>query len=164
MLEALSSGLSPARAAKAAGVGRSTAYLWRRQDPEFAQKWDDAVAEGIGVLEEEARRRAVDGYNARPIYHRGAVVCEVKDYSDKLLIFLLKTRMPEVYGRDANRPKGFARSHDASRKVDTEEEEIREREEEIRERMKRLGLEAYIDPPREPETPPATTEKPEPKR
>jgi hypothetical protein len=157
MLEALASGLSPARAAKAAGVGRSTAYLWRRQDPEFARKWDEAVVEGIDLLEEEARRRAVDGFNERPVYHRGVIVGEIREYSDKLLMFLLKRRMPEVYGKDANRPRGFARSHDASRKVDTKEEEVRER-------IKRLGLEAYVDAPREPETPPETTEKPEPKR
>jgi hypothetical protein len=160
MLEALASGLSPARAAKAAGVGRSTAYLWRQQDPEFAQKWDEAVAEGIDWLEEEARRRAVEGFNKRPIYHRGVIVGEIRQYSDKLLMFLLKRRMPEVYARDANRPKGFARSHDASRKVDTKEE--------VLERMKRLGLEAYyeVDAPRERETTPEKTENllPESKR
>ena len=32
ILEALARGMSPASAAKAAGVGRSTAYLWRRED------------------------------------------------------------------------------------------------------------------------------------
>ena len=46
LLEALELGMSPTSAAKAAGVGRSTAYLWRREDPAFAQKWDDAVAHG----------------------------------------------------------------------------------------------------------------------
>ena len=44
LLEALARGMSPARAAKVAGVGRSTAYPWRREDPEFAAKWDEAVA------------------------------------------------------------------------------------------------------------------------
>jgi len=100
MLEALARGMSPARAAKVAGVGRSTAYLWRREDPEFAQKWDDAVADGIDLLEDEVCRRALEG-------------------SDKLLMFLLERRRPEVWARPkANGPKGFARSHDAGRKVD----------------------------------------------
>ena len=82
--------MSPARAATAAGVGRSTAYLWRQEDPEFAAKWDEAVAEGIDRLESEAYRRAVAG-------------------SDKLLIFLLERRRPEVWARPkANRPEGFA--------------------------------------------------------
>ena len=77
MLEALARGMSPARAGRTAGVGRSTVYLWRREDPEFAQKWDDAVADGIDLLEDEARRRALEG-------------------SDKLLMFLLERRRPEV--------------------------------------------------------------------
>ena len=38
MLGALASGMSPRRAADAAGVGRSTAYLWRQEDPEFQGK------------------------------------------------------------------------------------------------------------------------------
>ena len=84
MLEALELGMSPTSAAKAAGVGRSTAYLWRQEDPEFAAKWDEAVAMGIDRLESEARRRALKG-------------------SDKLLMFLLERRRPEVCGRDQRR-------------------------------------------------------------
>ena len=109
MLEALARGLSPRRAAEAAGLGRSTAFLWRQQDPEFAAKWNEAVAEGIDLLEDEARRRAVDGYNERPIFRDGVQVGEIRTYSDRLLIFLLKRRRPEVYARprDANPPNGF---------------------------------------------------------
>ena len=113
MLEALARGISPTSAARAAGLGRSTAYLWRQSDPDFAAKWDEAVAEGIDLLEEEARRRAVDGVNKRPIYHRGVQVGEIAQYSDKLLIFLLERRRPEVWSRsrNANLPAGFARSY-----------------------------------------------------
>jgi hypothetical protein len=68
MLEALALGMSPTHAANAAGIGRSTAYLWRQEDPEFAAKWDEAVADGIDCLEDEAYRRAMA-------------------YSDKLLMF-----------------------------------------------------------------------------
>jgi hypothetical protein len=69
MLEALARGVSPTSAANAAGVGRSTAYLWRQEDREFAAKGDEAVAVGIDRLETEAYRRALEG-------------------SDKLLMFL----------------------------------------------------------------------------
>ena len=118
MLEALELGMSPTSAAKAAGVGRSTAYLWRREDPEFAAKWDEAVAMGIDRLESEAYRRAIDS-------------------SDKLLIFLLERRRPEVWGRSkAYRPEGFARSHDAGRIVYTEPPSV----EEALARVKALGL------------------------
>ena len=99
-------------------MGRSTAYLWRREDPEFAAKWDDAVADGIDLLEDEARRRALEG-------------------SDKLLMFLLERRRPEVWARSkTNRPEGFARSHDAGRKFETKVPSL----EEARSRMKAVGL------------------------
>ncbi len=84
MLEALARGMSPTSAANAAGVGRSTAYLWRQEDPAFAAEWDDAVAVGIDRLETEVFRRAIE-------------------YSDKLATFLLKKRRPEVYGDRATR-------------------------------------------------------------
>jgi hypothetical protein len=137
MLEALALGMSPRRAANAAGVGRSTAYLWRQEDPEFAAKWDEAVAEGIDCLEDEAHRRAVEGVK-RPILRRGVIVGETTEYSDKLLIFLLKRRRPEVFARshDENRPEGIARSHDAARKVDTKVLSV----EEARSRIEELGL------------------------
>ena len=128
MLEALALGMSPMRAANAAGVGRSTAYLWRQEDPEFAAKWDEAVAEGIDRLEDEAFRRAVKGVK-RPVYRGGVLVGEITEYSDRLLMFLLKRRRPEVY----------ARSHDASRKVDKVDTK-RLSEEEARSRIEALGL------------------------
>src|SRR3954464_12373025 len=56
-LAALASGSSPTRAAKQAGIGRSTLYEARRKDREFARAWDDAVMEGIDRLEDEALRR-----------------------------------------------------------------------------------------------------------
>jgi hypothetical protein len=120
MLKALALGMSPTRAAKAAGVGRSTAYLWRQEDPEFAAKWDEAVAQGIDRLEDEALRRAVEGVK-RPVYRGGVLVGEITEYSDKLLMFLLKRRRPEVYDR----------SHDGSRKVDSMS---------VEEQLKELGL------------------------
>ena len=99
---------------------------------------DEAVAEGIDLLEEEARRRAVDGVNKRPIYHRGVQVGEIAQYSDKLLIFLLERRRPEVWSRsrNANRPAGFARSYEASEKV---ERKVVSSEEALA-RIKELGL------------------------
>jgi hypothetical protein len=125
MLEALARGMSPTSAANAAGVGRSTAYLWRQKDPQFAQNWDEVVAEGIDRLEDEAYRRAVEGVK-RPVYRGGVVVGEITKYSDKLLIFLLKRRRPEV----------FAGSDDASGKGDTKALSV----EEARSGAERLGL------------------------
>jgi hypothetical protein len=60
--------------------------------------WDDAIEAGADVLEAEAWRRAVEGVE-RPIVSGGKVVTTVREYSDTLLIFLLKGRRPEKYAR-----------------------------------------------------------------
>jgi hypothetical protein len=104
LLKALAKGKSPAWAAEEAGIGRSTAWLWRRNDPEFAAAWDEAVAEGVDRLEDEAHRRAVEGYNSRPIYQKGKKVGEIREYSNSLLALLLKSRRPEVYARGDRAP------------------------------------------------------------
>jgi len=77
-LEALSEGMSIANAAGAAGAGRGAMYIWRREDPLFAADWDEAVEVGTDLLEDEARRRAMNG-------------------SDQVLMFLLKARRPQQY-------------------------------------------------------------------
>ncbi len=45
----------------------------------------------------EAVRRAVEG-TEKPVYQQGRLVGHVQEYSDTLLIFLLKGRRPEKYG------------------------------------------------------------------
>lgn len=84
------------RACKAEGVGRATAYEWRAADEGFAKKWDEAVEAGLEELEQEARRRAFTGLK-QAIYYQGKVVGYEKEYSDALLMFLLKGGKPEKY-------------------------------------------------------------------
>lgn len=84
------------RAAKAAKVGRSTAYRHRGDDAEFARLWDDAVEESNDLLEAEAFRRAVKGVR-KPVYQGKLLVGYVREYSDQLLITLLKSRRPSKY-------------------------------------------------------------------
>lgn len=59
---------------------RNAMYQWRAADPEFADDWDAALGLGTQALEDEARRRAIAG-------------------ADRLLIFLLQSLRPEIYGR-----------------------------------------------------------------
>jgi hypothetical protein len=56
------------------------------------------VEDGGAVREAEAWRRAVEGVE-RPIVSGGKVVTTVREYSDALLIFLLKGRRPAKYAR-----------------------------------------------------------------
>jgi hypothetical protein len=83
-------------AAKIVGVDASLHHYWFNHDPEYAKRFSEVAEESIQVLESEARRRAVEG-TAKPVYHCGRKCGEVREYSDTLLIFLLKAARPEVY-------------------------------------------------------------------
>jgi hypothetical protein len=66
------------------------AYVHRRQDPAFAQEWEETLQQAMDiVLEPEAIRRAVEGVE-KAVYYQGEPVGTVREYSDTLLIFLLK--------------------------------------------------------------------------
>lgn len=58
------------RACRAVGIGRTTAYDWRDDDPDFASMWDRAMKIGVTALEDEATRRAFEGVDD-PVVHQG---------------------------------------------------------------------------------------------
>lgn len=95
-LEALASFGTVRHACEAADVGRSTVYEWREEDADFAAAWDAALEEAADTLEREAMRRAAEGVD-KPVFQGGALVGFVREYSDTLLIFLLKGLRPEKY-------------------------------------------------------------------
>lgn len=84
-------------AAKLSGVDRGTHYGWLRNDPTYRERFEEAKAEAVEVLEEEARRRAVVGVEEPVGWHQGRAGGVVRKYSDTLLIFLLKGANPEKY-------------------------------------------------------------------
>lgn len=90
------SGGNVSRACEAVDIARMTAYEWREADGEFAAAWDRAKAIGLDALEDEATRRAFEGFD-KPIVHQGIITETVKEYSDTLAIFLLKGGKPEKY-------------------------------------------------------------------
>lgn len=83
--------------AKAAGIPTATLYAWKREDEAFAAAWDEALDRGADALEGEAVRRARDGVE-RPVFQGGKQVGTVTEYSDNLLIFLLRGARPAKYG------------------------------------------------------------------
>lgn len=98
-----------ARAATAAGWSRQSAYNYRRDYLDFADEWEQAVEAGTDLLEDEALRRAMAGdrryafdRNGDPLLHpeTGEPYYE-KQYSDTLLIVMLKARRPEKYAARA---------------------------------------------------------------
>jgi len=84
------------KACASVGISRVTAYNWRREHAEFALSWENALKIAVSALEDEARRRAQEGFT-EPVYHGGEMVGEVRKYSDTLTIFLLKAADPNKY-------------------------------------------------------------------
>jgi hypothetical protein len=99
-------------ACRVARVGRATAYRHRHAEPKFARAWDDACEDAADLLELEARRRAVEGVE-KPVFYRGERVGVVREYSDSLLMFLLKGCRPEKFRENfdfGNLIRDYARS------------------------------------------------------
>ncbi|MCA1701257.1 MAG: hypothetical protein LC790_21110 [Actinobacteria bacterium] len=72
-----------------AGIARRTAYDARQADEDFAVAWADVEEATTERMEREAYRRAVDGVD-RDVFYQGAVVGAERQYSDNLLMFMLK--------------------------------------------------------------------------
>ena len=83
-------------AVKASGITRKTHYNWMESDSSYAQAFKDAMVDAAERLEIEARRRAVQG-TLKPVFYQGTECGTVREYSDTLLIFLLKGALPEKY-------------------------------------------------------------------
>jgi AcrR family transcriptional regulator len=88
-LNALCGGESVSKAAKAAGVARSTLYYWKGEDEAFSDAWDDALTQGTHALIDEVKDRAFDRKDR---------------FSHILLMFLLKQRDPSF--REAYKTEG----------------------------------------------------------
>lgn len=90
-------GVTNKDAASACGCGTKYFQRRRKEDPEFEAEYQLARADGDDVIRAEIHRRGVDGVK-RAIYHDGKVVGHKQEYSDNLLMFLAKSRMPEEFG------------------------------------------------------------------
>lgn len=92
-------------ACRVVGIARSNVYRWQEHDEAFALAFKQAEIESLEVLEGEAFRRAYEGVKSQKgIYHGGELVGvdHKVEYSDALLIFLLKARAPERYRERAS--------------------------------------------------------------
>jgi hypothetical protein len=70
------------KACTAVGVSRYTAYKWRKDMPDFAEAWDDAMKAGLLALEDEAHRRAFEGVED-PLTHQGQFTYLWRDKLDE---------------------------------------------------------------------------------
>lgn len=83
-------------AARAVGVSTTTVAKHRQADPLFNERYDEALQEGVDLLEHEAHRRAFKGVD-EPVFHKGEECGKVRKYSDPLTMFLLKAHRPTKY-------------------------------------------------------------------
>ena len=138
-LEALARRGTVKAACEEVGITRYEAKKERATDPEFDRLWSEAIEEVADLLEAEAMRRAVGGYETKTVVRRrekkemrkdeaggsGSVSGEVEGeveqicqkYSEGLLILLLKANRPDKFGGrmiavDANFESDIARDRD----------------------------------------------------
>lgn len=83
-------------AAKAAQTNWRSHYNWLYADPVYANAVLVAKRMAGDFLEEEAIRRALEGVTRR-VFFRDELIDERQEYSDVLLIFLLKGAKPDTY-------------------------------------------------------------------
>jgi hypothetical protein len=83
-------------ASRLTGISRQAHYEWMESDPDYPAMFKAADQQAAEALETEARRRAVQG-TLRPVFYQGNECGVVREYSDTLLIFLLKGAMPGKY-------------------------------------------------------------------
>jgi hypothetical protein len=95
-LGAIIEGLHVRDACAVAGVCGQMPYKRRRTDDAFAAAWQDASDFGTEMIEYEATRRAYHG-TLRPVFYKGKPCGSIREYSDQLLMFLLRARKPAVY-------------------------------------------------------------------
>jgi len=95
-LEAMAEDPNVSRAAAIARVNRQYAYEVREKNEALAKAWDCAVAHSVDTLETEARRRAYRG-TTRPIMYQGVKVGHIREFSDVLMMFLLRAHRPSKY-------------------------------------------------------------------
>ena len=80
-----------------AKVGRSSHYRWLEGDAEYRKAFDMVKKDAADILEDEAVRRAIDGVERPTGWYKGKPGGYVREYSDNLLMFLLKWIKPDKY-------------------------------------------------------------------
>lgn len=81
-------------AAEQAEIDRTLVYYWQEHDEQFLFAYNLADKAANMHIEAEIRRRAIDGWD-EPLVSAGKRLGTVRKYSDTLLIFYAKRRMPE---------------------------------------------------------------------
>jgi hypothetical protein len=95
-LAAIRQGCTVSVASRALNIDPRSFYRHKVDEPDFAEDWNAAYKEGTELLEEEARRRAAEGWD-EPVFYQGEIVGYVRKYDSTLLMFTLKARDRDRY-------------------------------------------------------------------
>lgn len=87
---------SKSRAHRAGNMSLGTLNVLIADDPEFSARWEEAREEFTAKLEEEAYRRAVEGWDEDKMGGQG-VIYQVRKYDSGLLQLLLRANSPGKY-------------------------------------------------------------------
>lgn len=87
---------SVSAAARRVGIDRIQHYRWLADDSEYSERFHEAQDVAVEALEDEAVRRAHEG-TEKPVFQGGKLVGTIREYSDTLLVFLLKAARPKKY-------------------------------------------------------------------
>jgi hypothetical protein len=90
---------SVTKAAEAAGIDRQLHYRWLLE-PAYQKAFESARAEAAQLLEDEAVRRAHEGV-LQPVFYKGKPCGATREYSDQLLMFLLRALQPQRFRDNA---------------------------------------------------------------
>ena len=85
------------KAAEMVGISRAGLYKAQKRDKKFAAEWAEARLQAADSLEDEAWRRGKEGIDKELTFQGQRTGDIVKEYSDTLLIFLLKGNKPEKF-------------------------------------------------------------------
>lgn len=85
-------------ACRVAGISSTAVYRWRDRLPDFAERWETALAMASTELEAIAWKRGVEGVEVKTV-RNGEVVAVTKKPSDSILRLLMQGADPVKYGR-----------------------------------------------------------------
>jgi len=101
-------------AAQAAGISRQTAYRWQREDPEFADQWDEAHEQAVDEVESVLFQKALSGDTICMIFYLKA---HRPIYRDRLNIDIaqVKSEIEERMAQFRDNPDWLSRALPALR-------------------------------------------------
>jgi len=81
-------------ACRVSGLPRTTVYMWKQRDPEFAKRIDEVLDQSLDDLEFALTDRALNGWK-RPVFQQGQLVGHEQVFDNRAAEFILGRRRPD---------------------------------------------------------------------